>query len=413
MPTFTYVAINELGKEVSGTLEAADSAAAERILEERELMPLKITQSAKADLKSTALNAATKQQKSKKSKKITQRDVIDFTRQFVTLIKAGVPILTSLETLASQSGNPLFAEILIQVASDISAGNDLSAALSKHPKVFSELYCNAVRAGEVGGVLDEVLTRLTAVLQRDWEIRKEVKSALRYPIIVVSGMIIAFIVLTTFVVPKFAKIFKQINMELPLPTKILIGMADFVKGYWWLIALIIGGVIVAFKLYTNTEKGKIWWDDTLLKMPIFGPLVLKSAMTRFTKMFETLSRSGLPILQIFEVVSRTIGNKVLGAALIKASESIEHGRGVAVSLGETGYFPPLVVRMIAVGEDSGAIDDMLANISEYYDQEVSAAVEGMTAMIEPLLTVGMGVMVVILALAIFLPMWNMMDLAKQ
>ncbi|MBM3326803.1 MAG: type II secretion system F family protein [Calditrichaeota bacterium] len=410
MPTFAYVAINESGSEVRGTLEAADKSAVERTLEGQDLMPLKITQSGKVETKHPAGSPTAPQGK---SKKITQRDIIDFTRQFVTLIKAGVPILTSLETLASQSNNPVFAETLIQVATDISAGNDIYTAMSKHPKVFSELYCNAVRAGEVGGVLDQVLTRLTAVLQRDWEIRKDVKGALRYPIIVVTGMIIAFLVLTTFVVPKFAKIFIQIKMDLPLPTKILIGMADFLKGYWWLLAIIAVGIIFAYKAYTKTEKGQIWWDGTLLKLPIFGPLVLKSSMTRFTKMFETLSRSGLPILQIFDVVSRTIGNKVLGAALLKASESIEHGRGVAVSLGETGLFPPLVVRMIAVGEDSGAIDDMLANISEYYDQEVKAAVEGMTAMIEPLLTVGMGAMVILLALAIFLPMWNMMDMAQQ
>ncbi|MBM3328749.1 MAG: type II secretion system F family protein [Calditrichaeota bacterium] len=410
MPTYSYVAINESGSEVRGTLDAADESAVQRSLEGQDLLPLKITAGGKAEAKAPAASSAAA---TGKKKKVTDRDIIDFTRQLVTLIKAGVPILTSLETLASQSSNPVFAETLIAVASDIASGSDFSAALMKHPKIFSELYCNAVRAGEVGGVLDEVLTRLTAVMQRDWEIRKSVKSALRYPIIVVIGMIIAFLILTTFVVPKFAKIFTQINMELPLPTKILIWLADTLKNYWWALIIAAGGIAASFIRYTKTEKGALWWDQTLLKLPIFGPLVLKTAMTRFTKMFETLSRSGLPILQIFEVVSRTIGNKVLGIALLKASESIEHGRGVAVSLSETGLFPPLVVRMIAVGEDSGAIDDMLANISEYYDSEVQSTVEGMTALIEPILTVGMGAMVVVLALAIFLPMWNMMELAQQ
>jgi len=410
VPTYSYVAINESGSEVRGTLDAADESAVQRSLEGQDLLPLKITAGGKAEAKAPAASSAAA---TGKKKKVTDRDIIDFTRQLVTLIKAGVPILTSLETLASQSSNPVFAETLIAVASDIASGSDFSAALMKHPKIFSELYCNAVRAGEVGGVLDEVLTRLTAVMQRDWEIRKSVKSALRYPIIVVIGMIIAFLILTTFVVPKFAKIFTQINMELPLPTKILIWLADTLKNYWWALIIAAGGIAASFIRYTKTEKGALWWDQTLLKLPIFGPLVLKTAMTRFTKMFETLSRSGLPILQIFEVVSRTIGNKVLGIALLKASESIEHGRGVAVSLSETGLFPPLVVRMIAVGEDSGAIDDMLANISEYYDSEVQSTVEGMTALIEPILTVGMGAMVVVLALAIFLPMWNMMELAQQ
>jgi type II secretory pathway component PulF len=411
MPSFSYVAINEQGREVTGVLEAADRGAAERLLEGQELMPLKLNQSdAKAKSAAKPIAQTTAQGK---RKKVSERDIIDFTRQIVTLLKAGVPILSSLETLAGQAANPAFAEVLITVASDIAAGNDFSAALTKHPKIFSELYCNAVRAGEVGGVLDEVLTRLTGVMQRDWEIRKEVKGALRYPMIVVIGMIVAFLALTTFVVPTFAKVFEQIDMELPLPTKLLIGLAAFLKGYWWALIIGVGGFIFWFKRFTATEKGQVWWDGFLLKLPIFGPLVMKTAMTRFSKMFETLSRSGLPILQIFEVVSRTIGNKVLGAALMKAAEGIEHGRGVAVSLAETGLFPPLVVRMISVGEDSGAIDDMLANIGDYYDAEVKSTVEGLTGMIEPILTVGMGAMVVVLALAIFLPMWNMMEMAQK
>lgn len=410
MPSFSYVAINESGKEVAGVLEAADAAAAERLLEGQELMPLRVSQSADGKAKSAAKAAPVA--RTGKRGKVSDRDIIDFTRQLVTLIKAGVPILSSLETLSGQASNATFAETLITVATDIAAGNDFSAALAKHPKVFSELYMNAVRAGEVGGVLDEVLTRLTGVMQRDWEIRKSVKGALRYPIIVVCGMIVAFLVLITFVVPTFARVFEQIKMELPLPTKILIGMATLMKGYWWLLLIVGVGTVVAFKRYIATEKGHYWWDGTIIKLPIFGPLVMKTAMTRFTKMFETLSRSGLPILQIFDVVSRTIGNKILGEALLKASESMEHGRGVATSLAETGLFPPLVIRMISVGEDSGALDDMLANISEYYDGEVTSAVEGLTGMIEPILTVGMGAMVLLLALAIFLPMWNMMQLAQ-
>ncbi len=412
MPSFSYTAINEQGREVSGSIEAADQSAAERQLEGQELMPLRVSQ-VDSKGKSAAKVVAPVAETSGKRKAVSERDIIDFTKQLVTLMKAGVPILSSLETLAGQAANPAFAETLVTVATDIAAGNDFSAALFKHPKVFSELYCNAVRAGEVGGVLDEVLTRLTGVMQRDWEIRKSVKSALRYPMIVVIGMAVAFLVLVSFVVPKFAKVFEQINMELPLPTKLLLGLASLLQNYWWALIIVVGGAIFGFKRYLSTPKGEYWWDATLLKLPIFGPLVMKTAMTRFTKMFETLSRSGLPILQIFEVVSRTIGNKVLGEALLKASEGIEHVRGVAVSLSETGLFPPLVVRMISVGEDSGAIDEMLGNIGEYYDGEVQSTVEGLTGMIEPILTVGMGAMVLVLALAIFLPMWNMMEMAQK
>ncbi|MFH0765289.1 MAG: type II secretion system F family protein, partial [Calditrichota bacterium] len=296
--------------------------------------------------------------------------------------------------------------------SDIASGNDFSAALSKHPKAFGDLYVNSVKAGEVGGVLDEVINRLTGVMQRDAEIRKSVKAAMRYPIIVVTMMAIAFLVLTSLVVPKFAEIFNTVGLKLPLPTKVLIALAAFLQSFWWLLIIVVGGTIFGVAYFKKTEKGAYWWDGLLLKMPIFGPLVLKTAMTRFAKMFETLSRSGLPILQTFDVVSRTIGNLVVGDALMKASEGIEHGRGVAVSLEETGLFPPLVIRMINVGEESGAIDDMLANIAEYYDAEVRSSVDGMTALIEPMLTVGMAVMVLLFALAIFLPMWDMIQLAQ-
>ena len=410
MPTFSYVAINEQGQEVSGALDAADSTAAEKALEEQELLPIKVSLGAEEKRKATVSGIGGKKSK---RRKVSDRDIIDFSKQMVTLLRAGVPILSSLETLAGQAENPIFGEMLMQIASDIAAGNDFSAALRKHPTVFSELYANSVKAGEVGGVLDEVLHRLTAVMQRDAEIRKSVKAAMRYPIIVISMMGIAFLVLTALVVPKFATIFRQVGLDLPIPTKVLITLADFLQGYWWLLVIVVGGAIAGFIMIVRNEKGRYWWHGVLLKLPVFGPLVLKTAMTRFTKMFETLSRSGLPILQIFDVVSRTIGNDVIGEALVHASEGIEHGRGVAVSLADTGLFPPLVVRMITVGEESGAIDDMLANISEYYDEEVKSAVEGMTAMIEPMLTVGMAVMVLFFALAIFLPMWDMTSLAQQ
>lgn len=411
MPSFSYKAINEQGQEITGTIEASDAEAASKALEDQDLMPLSVSTHAHGTKVKTPVASAGAG--TKKRRKITDRDIIDFTRQLVTLLKAGVPILSSLETLSSQSDNPAFAEALVQIASDIASGNDFSAAMGKHPKIFGALYVSSVKAGEVGGVLDEVLDRLTTVMKRDAEIRKSVKGAMRYPIIVVTMMAIAFLVLTTMVVPKFAKIFEQIGMDLPVPTKILIALAAFLSGYWWLLIICVFGLIFGLRYYVKTEKGAYWFDLTVLKLPVFGPLVQKTAMTRFTKMFETLSRSGLPILQIFDVVAGTIGNIIIGQGLLKAAEGIEHGRGVAVSLQETGLFPPLVVRMISVGEESGAIDDMLANISEYYDSEVQSAVEGMTAVIEPMLTVGIGVMVTLFALAIFLPMWNMMEMAQQ
>ena len=250
-------------------------------------------------------------------------------------------------------------------------------------------------------------------MQRDADTRKKVKGAMRYPMIVMSGMAMAFLVMVTFVVPKFADIFIKVGLDLPIPTIILMTLADIVLGYWWALLIGSGVLIFVIRYYKSTEAGEYVWDSIALKLPIVGPLLLKQAMARFTRMFETLSRSGLPILQIFDIVSRTVGNKVLGEGLLKAAESIERGRGIAVSLAETGLLPPLVTKMISVGEESGAIDDMLATISEYYDSEVQDAVEGLTGMIEPILTLGMGGMVLLLMLAIFLPMWDMIEMTKQ
>jgi len=301
MPSFKYVAVNDHGQEVTGILESSSIDKASESLESQNLMPLHIEDNSDSKTKS-ASNVNVPITK-KKRKKVTDRDVIDFTRQLVTLLKAGVPILSSLETLSGQAENPAWSEVLIEVASDIAAGNDFSESLGKHPKVFSELYVATVKAGEVGGVLDEVLGRIALMMQRDIDIRKSVKGAMRYPIMVVSMMVIAFLVLTAFVVPRFAGIFEQIGMDLPLPTMILIGLANFLKKFWWLLIIVLGGGITAFTMYTNTDKGEYWWDGFILKVPVFGNLVLKTAITRFTKMFETLSRSGLPILQIFVITT--------------------------------------------------------------------------------------------------------------
>lgn len=411
MPNYSYVAINAEGKEVTGIVDAANPTTARRLLQNQKLLPTKVVQGESHIENGRREDTVFTPVKVGKRRNIRNRDILDFTRQLVTLLKAGVPILTALETLAGQIDNPNFAEILIQVAEDIAGGSDLSQALSRHPKAFNELYVNAVKAGETGGVLDEILKRLGNVIKRDIEIKQRVTSAMRYPVLVVCGMCVAFLVMVTMVVPKFAAIFKQVELDLPLATKIMMIIADIVMGYWWLIGICIFALVAGIRFFLRSSTGRYMWDGIALKIPIFGPLVLKTAMTRFTSMFETLSRSGVPILQIFGIASKTIGNIILGKAITRAAEGIEYGRGIAVSLAETGLFPPLVVKMISVGEASGSIDDMLANIAEYYEEEVNRSVDTLTAMIEPILTVGMGGMVLLLALAIFLPMWDMTKMA--
>ncbi|MDK9699040.1 MAG: type II secretion system F family protein, partial [bacterium] len=346
-------------------------------------------------------------------KKIGNKEIIDFTKQLTTLLRAGVPILPSLDTISGQTDNQNFYEAMQQVQKDLASGSDFSTALGKHPHIFSDLYVNSVRAGEAGGVLDTIMARLSDVLARDADIQKKVKSALRYPLIVTIGMTVAFIVLLIFVVPKFSKMFVDMKLELPLPTKVIIALSQFFLGYWWLLLAL--GVVVYFgyKQLIKSQTIQKQIDGYLLQIPVVGNLLLKSSMSRFSRMFATLNKAGLPIIQSLQVVARTIPNAVIRDELMEVSKGIERGRGIAMSMKDSPVFPMMVVKMIQVGEESGAIDEMLLHISDYFDEEVSASVEAITDMIEPMLTVMMGGMVLVLALAIFLPMWNLTDLAGQ
>jgi len=400
MPLFEYKAINDLGKTITGTMEATYPGAVSEYLDSQNFVPIKI-----AEKKQTSLNINLFSGK----KKVKSEELINFTKQLVTLLKAGVPIISSLESLIEQTDNHTMKEILTQIYRDVEGGGNFSDALKKHPTVFSELYVNSVKAGETGGVLDQVLERLCMLMSYEQEIKAKVKGAIRYPIIVVCGIIIGFSVLMTVVVPKFVGLFASTGAQLPLPTKILIGISGFFKNYWW--ALLIGtvAVVIIFLNYIKTKKGKRNWDKTKLKIPIFGNLFLKTAMSRFAHMFETLNKSGLPILQTMEIVSKTIGNVVIAEALEKVGQGIEKGKGIAKPLQESKLFPPLVVRMIAVGEQSGSLDDMLKNVSEHYDTEVNYLIQNLVTMIEPVLTVTIGAIILLLALGIFLPMWEMMN----
>ena len=410
MAKYQYMAADRTGKRVSGLFEGANREAAVAYLRSQNLIPLSI------DAQKEEAKAATSTDLSgslRKRKKLKPKDIIDFTKQLTTLLRAGVPILPALETIASQSDNHYLYVTLQTIQRDLQGGSDLSTAMSKHPKIFSELYVNSVRAGETGGVLDTVFTRLSEVLARDAEIQKKVKSALRYPIIVSCGMAIAFAILLIFVVPKFVKLFSEMKLDLPVPTKIIIFVSNTLQHWWWLIfGVLFFGVYFGRQALQRPEIKRVV-DGYLLKVPVVGDLLMKSAMSRFTRMFATLNKAGLPIIQSLQVVARTITNTVIREDLLRVASSIERGRGIATSMRDSTVFPVMVVKMIQIGEESGAIDEMLLHVSEYYDDEVSNSVEALTDMIEPLLTVLMGGMVAVLALAIFLPMWNLTDLAGK
>lgn len=402
MPTFKYTAIRDDGVEVSEEVEAADESAVAEHLDEIGYFPTSIEEKKKS---------AGEIQLFARKRKLKDADIIVFTKQIVTLLKAGVPLLACLEALVEQAENEAMRKILQQVYVDIESGMSFSAALQKHPDDFSALYVNSIMAGEAGGALDDVLERLAELMEHDNETQARIKAAMRYPIIVVVSLVIAFITLMMLVVPNFIDMFEKLNVELPLPTRILIGMHAFISGYWYiLLALVVGGMF-AFKKYVKTEKGALQWDRLKINMPMFGELNLKTAMSRFSRMFETLNSSGLPILQTLEITAKTVGNLVIGKEIERVSFGVLQGEGLAKPLLEGKIFPPMVVRMISIGEQSGSLDQMLQNVSNHYDTEVDYAVKSLTGMIEPVLTVAMGVIVLFLALAIFLPMWDLTKIA--
>jgi len=338
---------------------------------------------------------------------IKPEDIALFTDQLSTMLNAGVPLLASLEAIYEQTTHTAFKKVIATVIKDVNGGLSLSQALNKHPNFFEPLYTNMIASGEKAGTVDTVLRRLETFIDKDISTKKAVKAALRYPIMVFTAMIIAFSVVVVFVIPQFATLFTQQNVELPVPTRILIGVSSFFSNYWYLVIILAGLVTVAFRQFVKTEKGRLLWDGFKLKSPIFGNLITKSSLARFSHTLQTLSSSGIQIIDALESVANTVGNEALKSDILRAREDVMSGNTIASSLKKSRHFPPLTVRMIDIGEQAGAIDEMLENVAKQYDRDVDYEVKRLSGMIEPIMTVVMGVFVVILALGVFLPMWNM------
>lgn len=338
---------------------------------------------------------------------VKPEDIAVFTDQLSTMLNAGVPLLASLEAIYEQMSNPGFKKIIGQVIKDVNGGLSLSQALQKHPKYFENLYTNMIESGEKAGTIDSVLRRLESFIEKDIATKRSVKAAMRYPIMVFSAMIIAFIVVIVFVIPQFATLFEQQNVELPLPTRILIGISTFFANYWYIVIIMAFAVSTGFRYFIKTEQGKLLWDRFKLRAPVFGKLTQKSGLARFAHTLRTLSQSGIGIIDSLNSVANTVGNEALRLDILKAREEVMAGNTIASSLKKSRHFPPLTVRMIDIGEQAGAIDEMLLNVAKQYDRDVEYEVKRLSGMIEPIMTVIMGVFVVILALGVFLPMWNM------
>jgi type II secretory pathway component PulF len=407
MAKYSYKAIDQAGVAVSGVIEADSTEMAMNLLAGRGYIPSKVVPESGAASASSGFNL------NEMLAKVKATDLILFTKQCRTLLKAGVPILTLLHVLENQTQNPKLRKVSAAMAQDIREGATLYNAYRKHPKVFSPLYCSMVRAGETSGALPEVLERLSYIIEHEHKIKSDIQSALQYPITVLIALGIAFFVLLTFVIPKFVTIFKSANLDLPMPTLVCIWLNQVLIGYWYVVLGSMVVIVIGLTQYFKTDQGKYIRDSALLRIPILGPLFIKSAMSRFASIFAILQASGVPVLESLKILSGTIGNAAIAREFDRIRDRVEEGHGIAAPLSAAKHFTPMVVNMIAIGEESGNLDDMLREISIHYDDEVGYAVKQMSEALGPILIVGLAGVVGFFALAIFLPMWDLTKLAQR
>jgi type IV pilus assembly protein PilC len=397
MPTYIYAGRTRKGRVTKGQLDAADERIARIQLKRRNIDVTKLKVKPKDLFESVSFLQP----------RVTSKDLVVFTRQFSTMIDAGLPLVQGLNMLTEQSQNRTFKRILSQVTRDVEGGSTLADALGKHPKVFDSLYVNLVAAGEVGGILDTILQRLAAYIEKNQKLKAQIKGALTYPAVVVAIAIIVIAVIMIFVIPVFQDMFSSFGKALPAPTQLVVNMSSFTKSniHWIILAIII--LAFAFKRYRATPSGRRRVDSAMLRMPIIGELIRKVAVARFTRTLGTMVKSGVPILDALEITARTAGNVIVEEVVMDARSSIAEGQTIAEPLSESIIFPGMVTQMISVGESTGALDAMLEKIADFYDDEVDATVAAMTSMLEPLLMLFLGGSIGGLVIAMYLPIFQM------
>lgn len=403
MPTFVYKARNFDGKIVSGEMDSDSKETCIAKLREKGFYVTSIQEKKSGG----AFDLGTLWERS-----VSSSEVCIFARQFATMISSGVPLVRCLTILQQQAENPTLKRIIGQIRSDVESGSTFSKALEKHPKVFSDLFCSLVRAGEVGGILDQILNRLADYLESAENLKSKVKGALTYPIVVFSIAILVVIAIVMFVLPQFKEIFSGMNVDLPLATQMLLGLSDFMVGWWFVIIPLILGIPFLIYQFFQTKTGKRIFDINILKVPAIGMMMRKVAVAKFTRTLGTLISSGVPILQALEVTAATAGNVVIQEAIEKTRMSIREGESIAEPLKNSNVFPPMVVQMIAVGEETGELDKMLIKIADFYDSEVDNAVKGLTSIIEPLVIVFMGIIIGGIVMAVFMPMLKLVNMQQ-
>ncbi len=404
--TYAYKAQDDKGRVKNGKVSAVNAEAAARELAQKGLKPVTLEETDAAGLSGEVRIPGI-------TDRVAAKEVAVFSRQFATMIASGLSLLRALSILAEQTENTTLAEVILGVKTDVEQGKSLSQALEAHPKVFSKLYVSMVRSGETGGLLDDSLLRLADTLEAQVALKNKIRSAMMYPMAVAVLVVLITAAMLIFIVPMFDGLYADLGgASLPVPTQILLAISGFLTSFWWVAVL--GGIVswVVFRRWKQTEGGRYAWDSIKLRMPIFGKLIHKSALARFAQTMAALTKSGVPILQAMEIVAETSGNAVVEEAVMASRASVSEGESIAKPMAERKIFPPMVVQMVAVGEETGALDTMLEKIGEFYDNEVETMVEGLTSLIEPLLIVVLGGVVGGMLIALYLPMFNIVNLVQ-
>jgi len=411
VPYYKYAAITASGGSTTGVVESHSLEAAQDTLAARGLMPTDVSETSAPGGAGggegflSALN--------RRMMKVKPQDIILFTKQFKTMLHAGIPVLQSLDVLETQTENAKLKGAIVSIAADIKSGATLSKAFSAHQNIFSELYCNMIRAGEISGTLTEVLERLIFIVDHEFKVKKDIKSALTYPAVVVTALVAAFFVLIIFVLPQFVSMFAKSGVELPLPTRICLAIYAGLTHYWHVGLVLIGGAFFAVSAYFRTEGGKIFRDGLYLRVPIIGPVFKKAAMARFASIFAILQASGITVLESIDILSGTIGNHYISRDFRNLREKLEQGRGLSGPLRSCPSFTPMMVSMISIGEETGNMEEMLKEAAKHYDYEVEYAVSKMSELLGPVLVAGLTGVVGFFALAIFLPLVGIMQNAMK
>ena len=402
MPTFTYKARDNAGQIFTGTLEGDSREMVIDRLREMKYFIISVNKK-KGGLLTTEITLF---------QTIKIRDLAIFFRQFATMVSAGLTLVNCLEILSRQTENKLLSKKIDDIKKNVEQGATLTDAFANHPETFSKLYTNMIKAGEIGGVLDDILNRIATLMEKEYELRQKIKSAMTYPGFIMGAAVIMGIFMLTFILPQFVGVFQQFGGQLPFLTKMLVGFTVLFNTYWYIFFGVAALIVFLFISYNRTNRGHKNIDRIKLKIPVFGNLLLKTAINRFTRILGTLIQSGVPIIQSLKVSAESVGNDIIAEAVVQSADRIKEGQSISAPLEESGVFPPMVTQMIMVGEESGELETMLLTVSQFYDQEVQRAVEQLTSVIEPVMMAVVALGVGVLVIAMYMPIFNMVNLIQ-